>query len=638
MGRFARLRSAERAMPTAAIRMANAEAQESRASSLRATLSELASKEAPPKVLAQELNSRLGELDQQLDDLKGVLLERFDSIPFVELRATIPRSVESHRNEALALLDVLMSDRDGLPERLPRVEYLITMLATEEDEGRRNIVHDPVTLTPGLENFPVDSLKSADAEAIAMELYQAAELDGDSEYFHEILRALRVRKHDIGLGCLSPVVLRAVVTYNARMFNSVESLAEASRASDSMLDEEFSVLEETLDAMGDSEAGEFVEEEKAEEQVVDKEIAEELKCESVPVSVFECEGLDSIIEAVRIRVNGGVVGRRGPGERVAVILDQGSLESLESEAILAESPTSQQDIVARTTIVGLMLRDLGPLQGPLEKLGIAHDQLIDAWVRELNESFGQMLTEMLADPKAYEMTSRLSGIKTKHLLKPFKALNAATRGSVTDGFGSDEGSAEMRKIVREAAGAPASTLRTSHSVRSFGNAAGPGVGLSGARKRGIAAAALVTVAVLLVLSNVVGLVPSDVKTLTSGSLRVTSAHLQSAYRNEKGRGGLMVGRVDSLFVELPIEEKIEAAEEMVENFEIQGIREAMLYDSRGVMQVHYAAGQLHRPRPGDRSTGHAPGESAIRRTLSGQRLEDVRKEDDEADNRWRGDS
>ena len=638
MGRFARLRSAERAMPTAAIRMANAEAQESRASSLRATLSELASKEAPPKVLAQELNSRLGELDQQLDDLKGVLLERFDSIPFVELRATIPRSVESHRKEALALLEVLLSDRDGLPERLPRVEYLITMLATEEDEGRRNIVHDPVTLTPGLENFPVDSLKSADAEAIAMELYQAAELDGDSEYFHEILRALRVRKHDIGLGCLSPVVLRAVVTYNARMFNSVESLAEASRASDSMLDEEFSVLEETLDAMGDSEAGEFVEEETAEEQVVDEEIAEELKCESVPVSVFECEGLDSIIEAVRIRVNGGVVGRRGPGERVAVILDQGSLESLESEAILAESPTSQQDIVARTTIVGLMLRDLGPLQGPLEMLGIAHDQLIDAWVRELNESFGQMLTEMLADPKAYEMTSRLSGIKTKHLLKPFKALNAATRGSVTDGFGSDEGSAEMRKIVREAAGAPASTLRTSHSVRSFGNAAGPGVGLSGARKRGIAAAALVTVAVLLVLSNVVGLVPSDVKTLTSGSLRVTSAHLQSAYRNEKGRGGLMIGRVDSLFVELPIEEKIEAAEEMVENFEIQGIREAMLYDSRGVMQVHYAAGQLHRPRPGDRSTGHAPGESAIRRTLSGQRLEDVRKEDDDADNRWRGDS
>jgi len=639
MGLFARLRSAERAMPAAAIQMANAEAHESRASSLRETLSELASKEAAPKVLAQELNARLGELDQQLDDLKRVLLERFDSIPFVALRAAIPRSVESHRNEVVALLEVLLGDRHELLERLPRVEYLITMLATEEDEGRRNIVHDPVTLTPALENFSVDTLASTDADSIAMELYQAAELDSESENFHETLRALRVRKHDVGLGCLTPIVLRAVVTYNARMFNSVESLAEASRTSDSVLDEDLSILDETLDSLGDSDVGEFVEVATAEEEeVVDEEVAEEATGESVPISVFECEALDSIIEAVRSRVQGEQVGRRGPGERIAVILDHGSLEPLESEAILAESPTSQEDIVARTTIVGLMLRDLGPLQEQLDLLGIAHDQLSDAWVRELNESFGQMLTVMLADPKAYEMTSRLSGIKTKHLLKPYKALNAANRDSVADGFASDEASAEMRKVARAASGAAASTPGASRSFRSADKTTGSGAGLSGAQKKGIAAAALVAIALALVLSNVVGLMPSDVKTLNSGSLRVTSPHLQSAYRNEKGRGGLMIGRVDSLFVELTLEEKIEAAEEMVENFEIQGIREAMLYDSRGMMQVHYAAGQLHRPRPGDRSTGHAPGEAAVRRTLSGQRLEDVADEDDEEDDFWRDDS
>jgi hypothetical protein len=633
MGLFARLRSAERAMPTAAIQMAHAEAQESRASSLRETLSVLASKEAPPKVLAQELNARLGELDQKLDDLRRDLLERFDSIPFVALRASIPRSVESHRSEVAALLEVLLRDRNELLERLPRVEYLITMLSTEEDEGRRNIVHDPVTLTPALEDFSVESLEAVDADAIAMELYQAAELDSDSENFHETLRALRVRKQDIGLGCLTPVVLRAVVTYNARMFNSVESLAEASRASDLVLDEELSILEETIDSLGDLDADEFVQEEEAKEEVVEEEIGQETAGESAPTSVFECEALDSITEAVRIRLQGGMVGRRGPGERIAVILDQGSLESLESEAILAESPTSQQEIVARTTIVGLMLRDLGPLQDPLEKLGITHDQLCDSWVRELNESFGQLLTEMLADPRAYEMTSRLSGIKTKHLLKPFKALNTATRGSVPDGFGSDEASTEMRKAARAAAGVPAAAPGGSRALRSADQTAGFGVGLGGTRKKAIAAAALVTIAVGLVLSNVIGLMPSDVKTLSSGSLRDTSSYLQSAYRNEKGRGGLMIGRVDSLFAELSIEGKIEAAEEMVESFEIQGIREAMLYDARGMMQVHYAAGQLHRPRPGDRSTGHAPGESAIRRTLSGERLEDVRAEDDE-DDRW----
>jgi hypothetical protein len=417
------------------------------------------------------------------------------------------------------------------------------------------------------------------------------------------------------------------------MFNSVESLAEASRASDLVLDEELSILEETIDSLGDLDADEFVQEEEAKEEVVEEEIGQETAGESAPTSVFECEALDSITEAVRIRLQGGMVGRRGPGERIAVILDQGSLESLESEAILAESPTSQQEIVARTTIVGLMLRDLGPLQDPLEKLGITHDQLCDSWVRELNESFGQLLTEMLADPRAYEMTSRLSGIKTKHLLKPFKALNTATRGSVPDGFGSDEASTEMRKAARAAAGVPAAAPGGSRALRSADQTAGFGVGLGGTRKKAIAAAALVTIALGLVLSNVIGLMPSDVKTLSSGSLRDTSSYLQSAYRNEKGRGGLMIGRVDSLFAELSIEGKIEAAEEMVESFEIQGIREAMLYDARGMMQVHYAAGQLHRPRPGDRSTGHAPGESAIRRTLSGERLEDVRAEDDE-DDRW----
>jgi hypothetical protein len=396
------------------------------------------------------------------------------------------------------------------------------------------------------------------------------------------------------------------------------------------------MLEETIDSLGDSSADEFVDEETAEEeQVIDEEVVDDAHGESVPVSVFECEGLDSIIEAMRIRVQGGVVGRRGPGERIAVILDQGSLESLESEAILAESPTSQQDIVARTTVVGLMLRDLGPLQAPLDMLGISQAQLSEAWVRELNETFGQLISQMLADPKAYEMTSRLSGIKTKHLFKPCKALKVASRGSVGDRSGSGGASVEMLEVARAAAARPGSTPRAVRSARSDDTTRGLGTRLAGKRTKVIAAAALVTTALALAVTNVVGLMPSDVKTVTSGSLRVTSPYLQSAYRNEKGRGGLMIGRVDSLFVELPIEGKIEAATEMVENFEIQGVREAMFYDSRGIMQVHYAAGQLHRPRPGDRSTGHAPGEAAVRRTLSGERLKDVQVE---AGDRWRDDS
>ena len=84
-------------------------------------------------------------------------------------------------------------------------------------------------------------------------------------------------------------------------------------------------------------------------------------------------------------------------------------------------------IVARTTVVGLMLIDSGPLEPELSKLGIAMDQLSDAWVRELNEAFGQLLFEKLRDAEAYELTSKLSGIKAKHLLKPCHALRAGNR-------------------------------------------------------------------------------------------------------------------------------------------------------------------------------------------------------------------
>jgi hypothetical protein len=633
MALFARLRSASRALPAATREIAAAEREELRASRLRETLSELAAREAPAKSLAADLNARLGDIDLELGEMQGAVLTRFDDIPFVSLRAAIPRSVETHRREVVALLEVLLAERETLVDRLPRVEYLITMLSTEESEGRRNIVHDPVTLTPVLEKFADDSLATAEADAIAMELYQAAALDSDSENFHEILRSLRARKQNIGLGCLCPAVLRAVVTYNARMFNSVESMAEASRTSDAMLDQELEKLEETIDSLDDCEADEFV----AVDEVVaaadaedgEPEAADDLEDGRDFSSVFESESLDSIIEALRIRAQGGQVGRRGPHERIAVVLDHGSLEAVESAAILSETPDATQRLVALTTVVGLMLRDPGPLKEFLEALEIPWKALSDDWVRELNDSFGRLISKMLADPKSYDLTSQLSGIKTKHLLKPFRALNAGQRSSVSEGFGGGDASAEMARIARDAANDHSSARVVMRSAQT--NGTGIGFALAGSRLKVIAAAALVTIAIGLTLSNVIDIMPSEVRTVKEGALRITSPHLKSAYRNGKGRGGLMIGRVDALFVDLPIDEKIEAAEEMVENFEIQGIREAMFYDARGTMHVHYMNGKLNRPRPGDRSTGHAPGEAAVRRTLSGQKLDEVqsKRDDDE---------
>jgi hypothetical protein len=654
MARFAELRSASRALPAVGSDVSGAAGREERASKLREGLAELGKREASSDDLVQVLDRATAEIGVQLDVLERDLLDRFDGLDFVSLRASVPQSVESHSHEVLALLEVLLARRDELLARLPRVEYLITMLSTVEVDGRRNIVRDPAALTPTLENFTVASLDSQQAEAFAMELYQAATLDSDSENFHPTLRALREQKQSVGLGCLCPNVLRAVVTYNARMFNSVEALSALSRASDAVVDEAFAIsADHAVDQLDSLDSdGVAVDLEEPEQGTPDEET------DQGSVSVFDSTALGCVIEALRRRLDGEQVGTDSP-ERVALVLDQSLLDPLEITAIRAMSPDAEQNVLARTAVVGLMLRDFGSIASESLPLGIAFDQLSDAWVRELSQAFARLISEKLADPRAYELTSKLSSIKSKHLLKPFNALKAGNREASSNLSGIDERKPQTNRSPQAATGgaSPKERRRESQAGRRQGDAPGTRSGGAGGRRRAdaatqgfsftlgesrlklTAAAALVITALGLVVSNMIGVSPDSIEILGPRSLSQTSPYLQSAYRNEEGRGGLLVGRVEVQFEALLLEEKIKAAEEMVLNFESQGIREAMLYDSRGMMQVHYAGGRLHRPRPGSRATGRRAGEAAARRSLTGQviDMEQVPKNDDDDWDSW-GDS
>lgn len=592
MQRFAALRSASRALPAAAREMPDAEHREQRASALRGRLAELAALEAPAETLRSALDSALGVFDSDLQEMEDDLLDRFDALDFVSLRASIPRSLESHRREVAALLDVLLAERRGLEARLGKVEYLITMLSTEEVEGRRNIVHDPVTISPALADFPAGLLDAREADVFAMELYQAATLESGSEPFARILRSIRARKQKMGLGCLSPDVLRAVVTYNARMFNSVESLNEASRISDAVVDEVLlglddpelpsrsQAIDETLDVVDASE------EESGAKAVSETE------------SVFQSEALGCLVEAFRDRLAGTPIGRRGPAERVAIFLDVNGLIPLEVAAIRAGSPSAEQRLICLTTLVGLMLRDPGPIRAELVDLGIDPARLADAWVRELDQAFGRLLSEKLTDAKAYELTSKLAGIKSRHLFKPLNALKAAGRSPIVR----EESTTDPREVM---AAVPSSSTPSAESrqdvdalrARSPSSTASPGSASGGQRGWAIATLALLSIVVGVFLFNVIGTAPTRIQPLEGSSLEETSPYLISAHRDEKPSGNLLVGRVDYAFQSLPLEEKIVAARAMVKSFEDQGVREAMIYDERGMMQVHYSAGQLHRPRP-----------------------------------------
>jgi len=693
MARFARLRSASRALPAAVSGKSGAAGREERASKLREGLAELAKREASSSEdLVQALDRATAEIGFQLDEMERDLLECMDALDLASLQGFVPRLVESHSHEILALLEVLLGQRGELLARLPKVEYLITMLSTVEVDGRRNFACDPVSLTPTLENFTVASLDPAQEEAFVLELHQAAKLDSDSENFHTALRSLRAHKQSVGLGSLCPSVLRAVVIYNARMFDCPEALSALSGASATPVDAASATSgaeADQLDILDFDGLGEDLEEFAPD--------ALDAETDQGPVSVFDSIALQRVIEALRRRLDGERAGT-DCAERVALLLDRSVLEPLEIAAIRAESPDADGKIVARTAVVGLMLRDVDPVEAEFLKLGIGYDQLSDAWVRELNEAFAKLISEKLSDARAYELTSRLSSIKSKHLLKPFNALKAGNREATSVPSGIDESSAEMDQLAQAAANSEASPKQRRSDPRGGGRREGPPGGrregppggsregafggrregaLGGGRegapggrrggapggRRGdapgrrredaaarqgfsfsslgesrlkiIAAAALLIIAFGFVVSNMIGTSPAGVQILAPRSLSQTSPYLQSAYRNEKGRGGFLVGRVDAQFEALPLEEKIEAAEEMVVNFEFQGIREAMLYDASGMMQVHYAGGTLYRPRPGSRATGRRVGEAAARRSLTGQVIDlDQPKDDDEDD--WGG--
>lgn len=580
--RFTRLRSAHRALPSAAADLQERSDREARAESLRAELKQFIETE---EVSELEIAAARQPLDARLDEMERELLARFDLIEFVSLRATIPRSVESHRREVVALLESLLVARDGLVARLSKVEYLITMLSTEEVEGRRNIKYDPVRLTPMLEAFSVEGLDPLEADAIAGELYQIASLDADSENPVRVLRSVRSRKESIGLGCLCPNVLRAVVTYNVRMFNHVESATDRSRVSDEMLDGLFGP---------ETRLAEMEESAKASPSPADENLQLAVLTPEVETSVFESRELSGVIDALRRRLRGMPIGSC-TSERIALILDVGDLDPVESRALKADERDAQARLLAFTAVVGLLLRDMGAVESQLSELGVSTRALSGCWVRELNARLSEIVSQNLTSD--YALASKLSGIKAKHLLTPMSRAKAEERESSCDPGRVDDAGIVENQESPHAIPFGSKRKRKAKPAETQSLASGFMQWASMAKERLAAPVAGMALVIVLVLTaaNWMGTPKTTVGIVAADELSAISRFIASAYRSEKGHGGLLIGRVKPAFLALGDERRLDEARRLSVRLEELGVREAMLYDSRGHLHVHYVDGALRRP-------------------------------------------
>jgi hypothetical protein len=110
----------------------------------------------------------------------------------------------------------------------------------------------------------------------------------------------------------------------------------------------------------------------------------------------------------------------------------------------------------------------------------------------------------------------------------------------------------------------------------------------------VAGMALV-IMLVLTAANWMGTPKTTVGIVAADELSAISRFIASAYRSEKGHGGLFIGRVRPAFLVLGDERRLEEARRLSTRLEEVGVREAMLYDSWGRLHVHYADGTLRRP-------------------------------------------
>jgi hypothetical protein len=575
---FARLRSARRVLAASMISLQD-EDQPQLGRTLREALDSLskqaASLDEPNDGDRLLFSSSLNGIDLELENSRRFLLDCADEVGPSKLRSTLPRVQQQHPGEVMALLELLLSDRDAILTRIPIIEYLITLLSTREHDGRRSISQDPAVLTSELKTVAVELERSGpiDTSQLELEFFQASSLDPSDASASEIAGKMRQRKQELGINILLPSMLRAVVTYNTRMFNRLHDDLEASRQSDAelgRLQENCAEIDRSdpIDAGlgGEPWAGELHE---------------------PRVRLDDAEGIALVHEAILRRMKGIAIGSC-TSERIALALDLSCLQEEDVDALRADCEAGDTaDLVIKTLVVGLLLKDLPALEADLATLEIDPHQVQTDWVRELDERLQARTSDCLAK-NAYGEACQLTEAKTRFLHAPLSSLNRArtqlqSSATARGGFA--------------ASGEDAADLQNFPPLQ-FIEDSGWSWAVHGRLARMVATAALVvTIGVYLWPGSTL----PEIHHLSNDELALHSSYIRSAYRDGFGEGYRLVGRLGSDWDALEPGERREVAQEIAEEMSSHGILDLMLYDEQLALQIHYANEMLRKPAAADDS-------------------------------------
>ena len=247
INRYSRLRSVERALRPSVRRRVSLGAAGPREGLLRRLQLLLESTRRAEAGVPVEL-PEIESVDFELDTLSQRLTDAIRTTPLVQLRATLPHVVGAHRGDAVALLDFWLETMDWDHDPIYLIEYLITLLSTDEIDGRVTLVRDPASVSDGVGRAcmrqaggafePEEvTLREASSRLRATSVDLLAEEDLEAT-----IVAMRALKSRVGSCFFDRDFLRSVVQYNATVKNRFSDLAEAAPAREGVVERTLAAL------------------------------------------------------------------------------------------------------------------------------------------------------------------------------------------------------------------------------------------------------------------------------------------------------------------------------------------------------------------------------------------------------------
>jgi hypothetical protein len=160
--------------------------------------------------------SALAELDVGLERFAEAIRTRVAETPMEKLAPRLASRAGVARADLLALLDVMIADEGAIAARHERLDLLLLLLATEERNGRRQVVRDPATLTPALQAVAARMAASDGDDLARVEAdFVAAARRCQQNAAPSDLAAMRARRAELGSRGFAPQAMRGIVFFNA---------------------------------------------------------------------------------------------------------------------------------------------------------------------------------------------------------------------------------------------------------------------------------------------------------------------------------------------------------------------------------------------------------------------------------------